>query len=131
MTSENESFIIGQAYLSREDTEGLVFVLRWLRDYYIDMDLSPPRTIISDASKAALAAIKLIWPEVPHLLCIWHVNKDVEARCKILWKQQIELEEPQLGRAARVVRIGEKWQDFRKYWYAVLNATTPLDCDTT
>ena len=60
MTSENESFIIGQAYLSNEDTEGLTFVLRWLHDYYTNMQLPQPRTIVSDASKAVLAAVKIV-----------------------------------------------------------------------
>jgi hypothetical protein len=74
-TSENESFIIGQAYLSSEDTESIAFVLDWLRDYYIQMNLPPPTTIILDASKAIMAALRRTWPGTTHILCLWHITR--------------------------------------------------------
>ena len=36
-------------------------------------DLLQPQCIITDGDAAINAAIKLVWPDTYHLLCIWHI----------------------------------------------------------
>jgi hypothetical protein len=39
-------------------------------------------TIITDADPAIIAALVTVYPNTHHLLCIWHVQKDVIAYIK-------------------------------------------------
>ena len=70
MTSLNNSFIIGQAFLSAEDKEAFSFIIRWLKDFYMAMGLSPPHSISIDRAGGLIAALNEVWPNVPYLLCL-------------------------------------------------------------
>jgi hypothetical protein len=84
ITATNSSFIIGQAFLSFEAEEDYSWVLEYLRDFYKEAALDFPKSIASDKAGGLINAIAEIFPGVPHLLYIWHVNNDIEAHCRRL-----------------------------------------------
>ena len=43
-----------------------------------------PTVIVSDRDLALMNAIKFVFPEACNLLCRFHINKNVKAKCKML-----------------------------------------------
>jgi hypothetical protein len=129
VTALNTSFIAGQAFLSSEDKESYTFVLRWLRDFYTRMNLPRPTSITTDRAGGLLTALKEVWPEISHLLCIWHINKDVEAHCKQLWRQKFDQQPGQVNAASRKTYVDGTWSNLLSDWHRVINATSILECD--
>ncbi|KIX02559.1 uncharacterized protein Z518_03471 [Rhinocladiella mackenziei CBS 650.93] len=129
MTSLNTSFVIGQAFLSNEDKEAFVFVLRWLREFYIKMSLPSPTSITTDKAGGLLAALKEVWPQIPHLICVWHVNNDVEAHCKVLWRRKYDNQQGHMSAAERKSQVDNMWKSLLVDWRQVIYATSEIECD--
>lgn len=128
-TALNTAFIIGQAFLSSEDADAYGFVVEWLRQVYIRKGLGQPTSITTDKCGALISALKSIFPTVPRLLCVWHVNKNVEAHCKAEFRRLIRENEPGVGNGRLAPFIDAQWNDFKKDWHRVLYAKTIDDCD--
>jgi hypothetical protein len=77
--AQNSIFTAGQAFLSNEATEDYTWVLRWLKDWYNAANILLPLTLTTDAAEGIRCALKVVFPDVPHLLCTWHLNNDLEA----------------------------------------------------
>ncbi|XP_065850051.1 protein FAR-RED ELONGATED HYPOCOTYL 3-like isoform X1 [Euphorbia lathyris] len=88
MTPCNNNFKIAYAII-KDETEGSYrWVLHWLR-VLIGFDLNPT-VIVSDRELGLLKPILEVFPHTAHLLCIWHINKDVEDRAyKIMGDKSI------------------------------------------
>ena len=82
MTCQNHTFVIRQALLSSEQEEDFEWVISWLRDVYQRLELPFPLSITSNRDTALINAIKSTLPEPSHLICLWHVNKDIQAYIK-------------------------------------------------
>jgi len=54
------------------ETEGVVF----RGDVY-------PQVIVSDRDPALMNAISVVFPEATNILCRFHINKNVKAKCKM------------------------------------------------
>lgn len=54
---------------------------------------SAPKVIIADRELALIAAIAQVLPESSNLLCIRHINKNIDANCKMLYTAQENLDE--------------------------------------
>jgi hypothetical protein len=127
-TALNTCFIVGQAFLSSEDTEAYSFALEWLRQIYVHYNLGTPTTITIDKCDALIAALQLVFPQVPRLICIWHINKNVEVYARKLFKAKlIENEGSQVDRSRIASVVGRQWDKFRQDWYKVLYATSVND----
>jgi hypothetical protein len=78
---------------------------------YGEAKLPPPRVIVTDADGALKAAILQAFPTSKHFLCVWHVNKNIQAWCKKLWKRKqipaSTVEEHQ----ANADEIDRRWSD--------------------
>ena len=46
----------------------------------------PPRVFISDHEDALKSAVTQLLPRVPQLLCVWHVNKNVQTKAQREWR---------------------------------------------
>lgn len=75
----------------------------------LELDIPNPLVNISDRQKALLAAHTRIWPEIPALLCVWHINKDVVANCKGKFTTK------------------EDWNEFYAAWITIVYAHTRED----
>jgi hypothetical protein len=155
ITATGRTFIIGQAFLSSEETEDYQYVLEWLRDIYIVAGLNMPVSITTDKAGGLLTALKIVFPTVRHLLCLWHINTDVLKYCKRLWRDELvrnvggdsfaiysddELPQPPPEAVFRqdssLITAEEKKQymatkegQFLPLWNAVTNAVTPEATD--
>jgi hypothetical protein len=91
VTATGRSFVIGQAFLSGEHTEDYTFVLQWLQDLYREAGIEGglPTSFTTDQAGGLLKALQEVFPEVPHLLCIWHINKRVTAWVTKHWLDEI------------------------------------------
>ena len=67
----------------KEDESSFIRILRKLQMIYLEVsDLYHPTTIVTNADPALIAALATVFPSTHHLLCIWHVQKDVTTYIK-------------------------------------------------
>jgi hypothetical protein len=45
-----------------------------------------PRVFISDQEEALKMSARLLLPGVPQLLCVWHINKNVQTKAQQTWR---------------------------------------------
>ena len=81
-TFSNTTFSVASAFLSSEDTESFKWVLARLQGVYQTLELPPPTTFVTDADSKLIAAIRSLHPNSNHLLCIWHVCKNLSVHGK-------------------------------------------------
>ncbi|XP_074281819.1 protein FAR1-RELATED SEQUENCE 5-like [Silene latifolia] len=104
VSSSNKSFYSCFVFLKKEKVEDYIWALQMFREM-IDSSFEP-MVIVSDNDKALTKAISIVFPRTTHLLCIWHIQKNIVAKCK---KQFIE---------------DEDWDMFMSTWNAVMYAET-------
>jgi len=119
-TATNRSFVIGQAFLTHEEEEDYIWVLNWIRDLYEEYSLPTPESITTDKAGGLHNACAAVWPEVPHLLCRWHIDKDVKAYCQKHWLERTN----HLSNEARKAVIDERLKEFNGFWSQLLYAQT-------
>lgn len=72
------------------------------------MDLKDPKAIFTDRDAALMATIHKVFLRTTNLLCLWHINKCVQAK----WKAGFQdAENPE-----------EEWQSFCEKWGNVVYA---------
>ena len=123
-TATNRSFVIGQAFLTHEKEEDYIWVLEWIRDIYKQYDLPIPESITTDKAGGLHNVCSVVWPEVPHLLCRWHIDKDVKGYCQKHW---LEVTDRQISNEARKTIIDERVDEFLEFWSQILYAATEAE----
>ncbi|KAK9681505.1 hypothetical protein RND81_10G007300 [Saponaria officinalis] len=103
----NKSFYAGFAFMRHEKTEDYIWALEMFANV-LGHD-SYPSVIVSDRELALIRAIEIVFPGVTHLLCVWHIQKNVVANLKIYFKDE------------------EDWDVFISMWNAVMYAETEED----
>jgi MULE transposase domain len=88
VTSNNESFFIGNCFMRKEDKEGFLFALNHFKRLYTEASLTFPDVIITDVDAALKLAITKAFSKARHFLYVWHVNKAIQAWVKKLFKSQ-------------------------------------------
>ncbi|KAI1002704.1 hypothetical protein K3495_g5499 [Podosphaera aphanis] len=73
-TCLNTSFIIAFIFLSGEEIDDYFWAMVEIRNIY---HVKYPSVIVSDAEKGLGIAIGQVFPDSNHLLCIWHIEKNV------------------------------------------------------
>lgn len=120
-TATNRSFVIGQVFLTHEEEQDYVWALQWIRDLYEEYNLPTPESITTDKAGGVHKACSVVWPEVPHLLCRWHINKDVKRYCQKHWLMRTE---DQGSNDMRKTIIDENVKEFMNLWNQMLCAET-------
>ena len=108
-TALGTSFYIGFAFLEEEE-EDFKWVIQQLKALYASLGLKDPAVVITDRDLGLMNALKNEYPDVYHLLCIWHINKNVLKNCKRSFAYQ------------------KDWEDFLAAWYEVVCAHTIEAC---
>ena len=65
----NKSVVILQALISHQDIPSYAWVFQFLKR---EMRGLEPKTFFSDGDQAIAAAIKEVFPNTKHCLCLWH-----------------------------------------------------------
>ena len=110
-TSCKKTFYVGFAFLKHESLEfyrwGLRALRRQLRDNIDPVNIFGDFLILTDKEDALIAAIGEVFPLANHMLCQWHVHKNILTRVTKAFQDDAE------GMA--------RWN---QAWFAVLNAST-------
>jgi len=80
-------FSAGFAYLEDERLNNVVWALERFRGIFLRCDVLSG-VIVTDRDVTLMNAVKTIFPECTNLLCSFHINKNVKAKCKSLIGQR-------------------------------------------
>jgi hypothetical protein len=103
------SFCIAFALLSGETEEDYTWALERLKSLYQQSNTTLPSVILTDRCLAVMNAASAVFPSAATLLCLWHANKAVLARCQPAF--------PDI----------EKWKEFYRFWHSIINSPTEED----
>ncbi|KAL2902295.1 Protein FAR1-RELATED SEQUENCE 5 [Bienertia sinuspersici] len=112
VTPCNNNFLIGYALLQNESSESYQWVLACFRNILGEsVQLS---AIVTDRDLGLTKALAQVFPQTSHLLCTWHINKDVADRVQKLY-------------GASTSKTGENFKN--GMWRLVINAATQEEFD--
>ncbi|XP_057496891.1 uncharacterized protein LOC130781651 isoform X1 [Actinidia eriantha] len=104
VTSTEMTFSVAFTYLQHEQEDNYTWALSVLCNLMDECAL--PDVIVSEREMDLMNAIDSVFPTARHLLCRWHINKDVMAKCK----KSFETE--------------DKWDKFINRWNMVVLSST-------
>lgn len=107
VTSTDMSFSVAFAYLQFERIDNYVWVLTTLRSLLDDIAI--PEVIVTDRELALMNAIDRVFSTSRHLLCRWHISRNVLAKCKKMFKSK------------------EEWDKFISLWNFLVFSSTELE----
>ncbi|KAH1232863.1 Protein FAR1-RELATED SEQUENCE 5 [Glycine max] len=87
VTPTGMTFSAGFAYLEGERVNNLVWALERFRGLFLRNDRLPV-VIVTDRDLALMNAVKVVFLECKNLLCRFHIDKNVKAKCKSLVGQK-------------------------------------------
>ncbi|KAH1212860.1 Protein FAR1-RELATED SEQUENCE 5 [Glycine max] len=87
VTLTEMTFSSGFAYMEGEHVNNLVWALQRFQGLFLKHD-ALPRVIVTDRDQVLMNAVKDVFPECTNLLCSFHINKNVKAKCKSLIAQK-------------------------------------------
>ncbi|XP_021771779.1 PKS-NRPS hybrid synthetase CHGG_01239-like [Chenopodium quinoa] len=112
VTPTNQNFLVAYVFMRNECTASYRWVLQRLRDL-IGYN-KEPTVFLSDRELGLCAALREVFPGTSHLLCRWHIKKDVEARVTAMFKNK---------------KIGAQFKNGK--WKRIMDAATEEDYDAT
>ncbi|KAL5137330.1 putative protein FAR1-RELATED SEQUENCE 10 [Glycine soja] len=83
VTPTTMTFSVGFAYLEAERVNNIVWALERFRGLFLRNDRLPV-VIVTDRDLALMNVVKTVFPECTNLLCRFHIDKNVKAKCKSL-----------------------------------------------
>ena len=94
----------------------------WAVSTFLNKTGTPhPRVFISDQEDALKSAVRELLPSIPQLLCVWHINRNVQAKAQQVWRDAdgITKEEKE--------KIVEKRSQFMTRWNQVVYARNEIE----
>lgn len=82
VTGMNTAIHLAQCFFRNEKYDDYEWALVNLRELFVERQVPDPLTIFSDCEIALLNALEKDWRHVPSLLCLWHINIDVQAHAR-------------------------------------------------
>ncbi|KAH1228953.1 Protein FAR1-RELATED SEQUENCE 5 [Glycine max] len=83
VTPTGITFSVGFTYLEGECVNNVVWALEQFRGIFLRHD-ALPGVIVTDRNLTLMNAMKIVFPECTNLLCRFHIDKNVKAKCKSL-----------------------------------------------
>ena len=77
------SFSAGFAFLSSEKEKNFIWTLQNFRGSLLTSHVGP-EVIVCDKDLTLMNVINIVFPKARNLLCRFHINKNVKAKCKML-----------------------------------------------
>ncbi len=111
VTASSSTFFVAFTFLKREREEDYVWSLEQLRA--ATGSTCNPKVIITDRDLALMNAVAYVYPTSKHLLCQWHINKNVEARC---WPFFRDLPGSSTSNPKQL------WTRFEQDWHSVIRS---------
>ena len=79
MNHHQSTVIFGCGIISHENIESYVWLLSTFSEAMIQKH---PISVITDGDLAMQRAIRLVWPNSSHRLCIWHIEQNIVRNLK-------------------------------------------------
>jgi transposase-like protein len=130
VTAINTSFFVGFCFLDTEDIETFEWVLKKLQELYNELGIQYPTTIVSDLDAAFLEARQIVFPQTNHLVCIWHVFKNILAHCKAEFKKDLAIKYPALPMEDVRTRVTATWEELLPDFQRVIYTKTIYEYET-
>ncbi len=105
-TSLSTIFYVDFAFLTRKTEKNFVWMLKTLQNYLKEKNIFISEVLMTNRDLKLINVSHSIFFTVKHLLCIWHVNKNVLTHCKSDFN------------------IKEEWEKFYSEWQAMMYAHT-------
>ena len=87
VTPTGMTFSADFAYVEGERVNNLVWALQCFQGLFLNCD-ALPGVIVTNRDQALMKAMKAIFPDFTNLLCSFHINKNVKAKCKSIIGQK-------------------------------------------
>ncbi|XP_070662492.1 uncharacterized protein [Malus domestica] len=104
VTSTNMTFSVAFVYIEAEKEDNYTWALTRLKTLLHGYCL--PGVIATDRDLALLNSIKSVFPSAQHLLCRWHINKNVLSKCKKMFESN------------------KQWNKFNRDWNCLVSSET-------
>ncbi len=75
------NFYVVFDFITHEKTSDYFWTLQQLRIMYVDLKFFDFIVIIIDMKRKLINACESIFQDINHLLCLWHINKNVLTKC--------------------------------------------------
>ncbi|KAM1005739.1 hypothetical protein ACFX1T_002602 [Malus domestica] len=86
VTSTDITFSVAFVFLDSEKEDNYIWALSKLRGVMVECPM--PNVIVTDMDLPLMRAIEVVFPTAKNLLCKWHINKHVLAKCKNLFESK-------------------------------------------
>ncbi|EED12566.1 conserved hypothetical protein [Talaromyces stipitatus ATCC 10500] len=105
VSPSNTTFSVAFCFMQNEQEESYKWALKtffsWLESPMFQLPV-----LCTDRDLAILATLRDDYPESPHLLCLWHINKNIAAKVK------------------EYFATSEAWDEFLSGWQSLVNSPT-------
>ncbi|XP_027192409.2 uncharacterized protein [Cicer arietinum] len=93
VTSTEMAFCVGFAYLQSERVDNFTWALQMVKEQITSGEVE---VIVTDRDLALMNAVENVFPKAVNLLCLFHICKNVKAKCKMTVfskKKQVQIME--------------------------------------
>ena len=104
-TALHTTFYVAFCFLITETAVDYIWALQQLKEVYSRLEFPDSIILVSDMEKGLILASSIVFPNINHLLCIWHINQNVLTKCKKSF-------------------YNEEWKIFLSNWKSVIYAAT-------
>lgn len=118
------NFYVAFCFIAQEKTPDYTFAMEQMKSLYETLELPPPTVAVTDMERSLINAIREAFPlsHTTHLLCIWHINKNVLVNCRKDFANKEEWEEffadwTKIIYAPLRVEYEERWESFKDKYY--------------
>ena len=124
VTHTRKTFSIASVFLSGEAEKEYAWALSALLAMTVRKGLASPRVIVTDSDLALINALNTCQDleNATHLLCRWHVSKNVLAKCKAYFPKSSQ---SQVERPASFTVFLKEWERLLGSDYRYIRTTPP------
>lgn len=126
MTNMNTVLPIAQCWLPGEKEEDFVWALDQLKCMMESYGISEPSIILTDRALACMNALDVKFPDVPSLVCRWHMNRNVLAKTRTIFGQ-VEIVSPAPGQDKYENTVAT--DQFMQLYYDCVASSTEAEFD--
>ena len=107
VSATNETFTLFYCFMRSETAECYIWAMRELKKFLIKQHIILPNSVfVTDRELALKNAIFTVFPGSAHMLCTWHISKN------LLTKQRSSFDSE------------DSWNEFMDLWRALINSAT-------
>jgi hypothetical protein len=123
ITPCNKSFFAGSAFIPSERVLDFEYVFKTIKKVYDIAKLSYPTTFVTDGDPHVATAMHRVFPEANHILCIWHVNGNIQTRILPVIRRAYDRSD----NTDIATFIDETWNAFKNDWMEAISALTETE----